>query len=400
MSISIERAIDLAKKVDELGFEEVKKQEGLTHETLSRYLRLANLDDETKIQIVQIAKGRQKAQDINRIERKTFREHARLDNALLEANQTLVEVIRNNPFGIKLPKHKQTKEDVALIVHLSDLHFNELVNLPNNKYDFQVASKRLQKLCEKTKLKAKMYNVKTIFIAMTGDLMNSDRRLDEMLNQATNRSNATYLSYLLLSQFIVDLSQIANISLAVVSGNESRAKEEKGYSDIVATDNYDFTIFNMLKVKFENSVTFIDGDPTELVVRVGSLNVLLIHGEGLETDTQKKIQQIIGKYSLRGIDIGFVLYGHVHSPYITDFSARSGGMVGSNDYNEKALFLVSRASQNLHLIFPDKSIDSTKIDLQNTEDFDGYKVLDALESYNAKSAKKLHHKQIIHQIVI
>lgn len=357
-------------------------------------------DVEIITQNVQLAKGKQKQQDINRIERKSFREFARLDNALLESNEKLIETIKNNPFKITLQTHKQTKENIALIVHLSDLHFNELVNLPNNKYDFKIAAKRLQKLAEKTKLKAKIYNIKTIFIAITGDLMNSDRRLDEMLNQATNRNNATYLSYLLLSQFIIDLNQIANISIAVVSGNESRVKEEKGYSDIVATDNYDFTIFNMLKVKFENKIVFIDGDPSELVVRVGNVNVLLLHGEGLEVDTQKRIQQIIGKYSLRGIEIGFVLYGHVHSPYITDFSARSGGMVGSNDYNEKALFLVSRASQNLHLVFPDKSIDSTKVDLQNTDNCEGYKIINALESYNAKSAKKLHHKQIIHQIVI
>lgn len=356
-------------------------------------------DIEIVTENVRLAKGKQKLQDLNRIQNKSFREFARLDNTLLEANEKLREVIAKNSFKIKLPKSKSSKSDVAMIVQLSDLHFNELVNLPHNKYDFQIAGKRLKKFADKIKAESKLYNVKKIFIAMTGDLMNSDRRLDEMLNQATNRNNATYLSYLLLSQFIVDINDIAEITIAGISGNESRAKQEPGYSDIIATDNYDFTIFNMLKVGLPG-ITFIEGDPLELVVNVNGINVLLVHGQGLETDTQKKIQQIMGKYSVRGVDIGFVVYGHLHTPYLTDYSARSGSLVGSNDYNEKALFLVSKASQNIHLIFKDKSIDSKKIDLQFTDEIKGYEIIKALESYNTKSAKKLHHKEIIHEIVI
>ena len=38
----------------------------------------------------------------------------------------------------------------------------------------------------------------------------------------------------------------------------------------------------------------------------------MLHGEGLEADTQKKIQQIIGKYVARGTDINFVVYGDPH----------------------------------------------------------------------------------------
>lgn len=357
-----------------------------------------NLDEEIIRENVRYKKEKQKAQDLNRIERKSFREFARLDNTLIEMNTQLIELLKNYPFKIKLKKHAP-KNDTALIVQLSDLHFNELVNLPHNKYDFTIAGKRLKKYADKIKDYCKLYNIKTVFLAITGDLMNSDRRLDEMLNMATNRNNATYLSFLLLSQFIIDLNEIGNITIAAVSGNESRAKEEKGYSDIVATDNYDFTIFNMLKVKFDNQITFISGDPVELVVKVAGINILLMHGEGLETDTQKKIQQIIGKYVARDIQINFVVYGHVHTPYITDYSSRSGSMVGSNDYNEKSLFLVSKASQNIHLV-SSSGIDSIKIDLQNTEGVNGYDIISALESYNAKSAKKLHHKQIIHEIVI
>jgi len=320
---------------------------------------------------------------------------------LLKYNRELIEVIKNSTLKITTKEHKQSKEEAVLLVQLSDLHFNELISLPHNHYDFTIAGKRLKKFADKIKVESSIYKVKNIFIALTGDLMNSDRRLDEMLNQATNRSNATYLSYCLLAQFILDLNQIANIHIASVSGNESRIREEKGYSDIVATDNYDFTILNMLKVGLgdKKGIEFVNGDPSELVVSVAGQNVLLMHGEGLETDTQKKIQQVVGKYIPRGQMIDFVVYGHVHSPYITDFSARSGSLAGSNDYNEKALFLVSKASQNIHLFFKDKSIDSKKIDLQFA-DGDGYDIEKKLEAYNTKSAKKLHRPLTVYQITI
>lgn len=349
-------------------------------------------------QNVRLAKNRQKQQDINRIERKSFREFARIDNALLEYNKELIATIEKHTPKYKIIEHKADKEDVGLIVHLSDIHFNELVNLKHNKYDFSVASNRLKKFAEAIKREAKGYNVKSILVALTGDLMNSDRRVDEYLNQATNRSDATYLSYLILSQFILDLNKVANIHIACVSGNESRIKEERGYSDIVATDNYDFTIFNMLKVGLKG-ITFVSGDPSELVVSVAGQKILLLHGEGLEADTQKKTQQIIGKYVAQGDNVRFLLYGHVHSPYLSDYFSRSGSLVGSNDYNEKALFLVSRASQNIHLVHKDGSIDSKKIDLQIANN-DGYSIVEELMAYNAKSAKKLHKPHIIHEIVI
>jgi predicted phosphodiesterase len=357
-------------------------------------------DAEIVFENVRLAKQRQKQQDINRIERKAFREFARLDNALLEANEKLRELLEKHTLNFKIQKHKSSKEEAVLLVQLSDLHFNELVNLPHNKYDFTIASKRLKKYADKIKQYATLNNIKSVLIAITGDLMNSDRRLDEMLNMATNRNNATFLGFLLLEQFILDLNQSANINIACISGNESRAKEEKGYSDIIATDNYDFTIFNMLKVGFRNKgINFIEGDASELVVDVNGVNILLLHGEGLETDTQKKVQQIIGKYVARGVEINFVIYGHVHSAYLSDYSARSSSLVGSNDYNEKALFLASKASQNIHIIYKN-GIDGIRVDLQNTDGIEGYQIKKELEAYNTKSASKLHHKQTIYQIVV
>ena len=82
------------------------------------------------------------------------------------------------------------------------------------------------------------------------------------------------------------------------------------------------------------------------------------------------------------------IFGHIHSAYVADMFARSGSLCGSNAYSEGALQLSSRASQII-LMVDGSGIDGIKIDLQDTGDIEGYPIDEKLESYNAKSAKKV-----------
>lgn len=182
--------------------------------------------------------------------------------------------------------------------------------------------------------------------------MNSDRRLDELLNMATNRSKATFLAVDILQQMILDLNKDFNVTVACVSGNEGRVGKDIGWSDVLATDNYDWTIFNVLRYLFKNSnIQFIDGDPLELVINVAGQNLLLMHGNGSikRSQVESSVNQIMGRYALRGTKIDYVIFGHIHSARVSDNFGRSASMVGANDYSEKALNLNGRASQNCYI---------------------------------------------------
>ena len=351
----------------------------------------------------QLAKKSQKYQDINRVERKSIRDSIKLENAVAEYNKELVNILKT----YKLPKFAYSKRKIANniprtgVVHLTDLHFNELVNLPHNKYDFPIASQRLKLFSIRTKQYFKAKGIKNILIAMTGDLMNSDRRLDELLCEATNRSKATFLAVNLLEHFILDLNTEFNVSIANVIGNESRVGDDIGWSEISATDNYDFTIFEILKLLFRDSnVRFFKGDPIEQIVEVSGQNVLLLHGNQLKANSmEQSIQKIKGKYTARKKNIDFVLSGHLHSARVGDSFARGASLVGANAYSDNALQLESRASQNLHVFYKNGTRDSIKVDLQNTNNIKGYNIIKELEAYNAKSLKKSKKKKIVTNIV-
>ncbi len=92
---------------------------------------------------IKLSKNNQKQADLNRIKNKSFREHSRVDNALSEYNAEIIKLLKTESLKTSIRKHKSNNKSV-LIVHISDPHFNELVDLKHNKYDFKIASKRLQ----------------------------------------------------------------------------------------------------------------------------------------------------------------------------------------------------------------------------------------------------------------
>ena len=349
---------------------------------------------------VKLAKQKQNYQDLNRIERKAFREYARIENAVSSYTKELIEIFDNYKLNELTTKHKENSKAVG-VIQFSDVHFNELVNLKHNKYDFNIASSRCKHFVEQSIKYFKAFGISNVLMVQSGDLLNSDRRLDELLSMATNRAKATFLAVDIMQQVILHLNKHFNVSVCMVTGNESRIKKDWGWSPILATDNYDFTIFETLKYLFKDSdIMFIDGDPTEVVVEVAKQNLLIIHGNGAikKTGIETSINQKIGRYKLRGTKIDYVIFGHIHSARVGDNYARSSSMVGANDYSEKALNLAGRASQNCYIFYNNGNRDGIKIDLQNYTK--GYDIDKSLEAYNAKSSDKIHQGTTIFKVVV
>lgn len=365
-------------------------------------LSLAEDDPEILRDSVRTQKQLQKAKDRLRVGNKSFREHARVENALEELTKSLIHELINYGSKIETIHHDPTTTDSTLLVQLSDTHFNELIDLPNNRYDFIIAGKRLQKYAEEIKLEIKARDIKKIVLALTGDLLNSDRRLDEVLSMSTNRAKASLIATRLLTYFITDLNQVCNVEIASITGNESRIKEEYGYTDEMVSDNYDLLIFNMLKMIFVNNkgISFIEGDPWELVLNINGKNILLTHGMSVKKDTQGDIQKIVGKYAAKGILIDYIIIGHIHFANITDLYTRSGSLCGNNTYSDRALNLITKASQVMHTITENGDIHNKRIDLQETQGYEGYPIGDDIEAYNAKSASKVYQQETIIKIVV
>jgi predicted phosphodiesterase len=339
-----------------------------------------------------------KTRDDSRINRKKRRDHFRQINMLEGFGQAIIDQLEDVSFGEPIQTVMSPKKGKVVIAQLSDPHFNELIDLPHNYYDFYVASKRLRKFAEKIKQEAA--GAEEIVVAMTGDMLNSDRRLDEKLSQATNRMKAALLATSLISYFIQDLSTVCPVEVVSVTGNESRVHEEWGLSDQLLTDNYDYLIFNLLKPLFvrNHKVTFVESNPYETVINVYGRNILLTHGTMYKQATQERIQKTLGRYSSQGTQLDYVIFGHIHFANIGDIFARSGSLSGSNTYSEYGLDLVTKASQNIHIVYENGDIDNKRVELHNTDDVEGYPIKDDIEAYNAIGSRKAYSKYTVIEI--
>ena len=395
-----ESLIPEVKKMVELGYGRYKIADALGIKE-HRARMLINIVTSVDVKIDNEIQ-KQKKIDLSRIRRKETREESRMIGTLEEIAKNMNLVLKGKNLSKLSVYHKPKSGTSVGIIHLSDIHFNELIDIQSNKYDFNIASKRLFLLAERAKTYFHALGVTEILIAMTGDLMNSDRRLDEMLNAASNRTKATFLAVDILQQFILDLNKDFNITVAYVSGNESRVNPEIGWNDNIVSDSYDTMIFYILKKVFEKSrgIYFIDGDCSELTICINGVNILMMHGHGcINGSVEKSIEQVKGRYASHGVIIDYVIFGHIHSAIVGDHFARSSSLCGSNAYNEKSLNIRGRASQNLYVIHENKLIDGIKIDLQIT-DGEQYAVDNTLAEYNQKSEQRGRETRTIFQVVV
>ena len=361
-------------------------------------------DEELLKENVRLMKKHQKQQDLNRVERKSFREYARVENAIESYVEDLKDCLEEQSFHFDTITHPTDDSASVGVVHLSDLHLNEEIDLPHNKYNFSIASARLKKYAEKIKQYFNCCGISDVMVMCGGDMLNSDRRFDEMLTNSTNRANATFLAVDIIQQFLRDLNEQFNLTVISVTGNESRIDKDIGWERAMAQNNFDFMIHNMLSYLFKDKdgINFIECEsaPLERVIDVNGTNVLLIHGHnGLSKNPEKKIMEKKSQYADADIQIDFVLMGHIHCAQVSDLYSRSSGLPGANSFSQNALNLSSRASQNIHIFNSDGSRESIVIDLQNVDEVNKYAFESSLEAYNNKLAKTNSNETVI-KIVI
>lgn len=327
-----------------------------------------------------LAKKVQRFMDRNRIERKSYREFARADNMILEMHNALNDTMQHFNVSTYTSKKKQSNSKKIGVIQLSDLHFGELVSgLTTNSFDINIASKRIEKLISKAKDLFLAQEISDVAVFMTGDMINSSRRISEITEYAAARTNVVVLAMDIIQQAILDLNEDFNVTVATVVGNESRTGDYFDTTDFLASDNYDAMLHNLLARLFKDSesVKFLSiENPIEKVVDLNGVKFLLLHGNahrGLSAtrNIEVEVEKVKARYASGGVKIDYVICGHIHSTMLSNNYSRSASLVGSNHYSERTLNFNSKASQNLFIVHCN-DIDAIMIDLQDVDGYDGY----------------------------
>lgn len=312
--------------------------------------------------------------------RENYREVSKIDEILMELKNHL----KDTNFDLKITEFDE-KSNKKGIIQFSDLHLNSLVDEQFNKYDFDIASKRLKKYINKAIKFFKDNNIVEIYLFNTGDTISSNRRDSEKLNTSTGRVRASVIAVKLFSYILKELSEHFKINVAFTSANESRIEKDNELDDLSASENFDIIIYEILKSMFSNKgINFIDCDMVEGVINIDGKDVIITHGYPIsDAGVQKKIQEIKGKYVSSNKLIYYIFFGDKHSALISDKFSRSASLMGSNGYSCSQLGFDSRASQNLYIMHENGSVDGYKIDLQEADN-DGYDISEELIRFKVK----------------
>lgn len=313
-----------------------------------------NRDFEQEKYIKQLEKQVQNLMDKNRILIKNKRHDNRNDIIMEEFMDKVSKHLGDlHNTGFVYPTRIQHATE-TMIVQLSDLHFGKVVNLQNNKFNFDVAEARLNTYAREIEDIANKYEVKEMIICFTGDLFNLDSHLDTLLSNESNRAVNFIKGIDILTNFIKRLGTRYRLSFVGIVGNESRirAYEDQSNIDEVSSNNFDYIAFQTLSRIFPGIPKLNECNTLKHVFEVNGKNIGIFHGDKINRHTREELtKQSVSLYELSGKYIDYMLFGHIHEYLITATFARSGSLVGADNYAQNQLNIInSKASQNVFLV--------------------------------------------------
>lgn len=303
--------------------------------------------------------------ELRKVNRSTNREEITVD----EFTENVYSILKD---GLKLPNcnikphHTISNSDEVLLVQLTDLHIGKVVDLPHNKFNYDVATHRLDKLADEILDLSSRLNINKCTVAFTGDLTNLDSHFDNLLTNEDNRANNFVKAFEILNNFLSKLSMTLDVSCISVVGNESRIRSDLYQSNVdsIASNNFDTLLFKLLK-KVVKNVNFIgDGDKLIDILDISSKKIALLHGDKLKNHNDDNINKLKMKiYNTFNVMVDYVIFGHIHSCLITNEYARSGSLVGADNYSFNGLNIANfKASQNIYIV-SDRDIKPIMIEL-------------------------------------
>lgn len=297
----------------------------------------------------------QRVSDSNVVLRRELRTLKRGMSSFEELFIDMMDEISKTGYDLEVDRDiLEPKTNSEMVVQLSDWHIGEMVRTDTSRFDYDTAINRIIEFGYKVKSEAERIGVSKINIVMTGDFINLDTHLDKLHSSEFNRGLSTVKCFQLLKAFINLFVTNFNVTLSGVVGNESRLTKDFPNTHILATNNLDYLLFQMLRAYYnQDQVEFLnDCDKIEDVIEVNGKRIYLTHGEKLaKGNLTKNVADVYGRFANARANIDYVMFGHIHQSYISELFGRSGSIVGGNGYSEIALNIpISKPSQNYYII--------------------------------------------------
>lgn len=301
-----------------------------------------------------------KLRDENTEYRKLLRSEARIEAFKEDIVKAISEL---PPLNIIVPCTKKSNNKIEAILMLSDLHIGTLCDNFYNKYNSEIALKRLTKLSHEVREYCQLNKVDVLHILNMGDLIDGYIHTNARIKQEFNVTKQVIVAAEYISKLLNELSNVAP-TVTYRSCIDNHSRMTPNLRESIEAENFnkliDWYLVERLK---DSSIKFIFDNIDDGIGKFTLLNgkkVIFVHGHQDSTNTA--MQHFMGATEEF---IHYVLLAHEHSEKVKTYQnvkvITNGSLVGTESYAlSKRLF--NKPSQTL-LIFKDDNLSNISISL-------------------------------------
>ena len=260
------------------------------------------------------------------------------------------------------PIEYSEKEGTA-ILHLSDLHYGEVVQFGSTIYNCQIAEDRLSSIISQFCYIAQSYENAVVFI--NGDMINGSIH-DEFnrTNEVTVTDAVLRISKVLAESMILIYESLRgekNLSVVFTVGNHARIIPGDIYYKNKVKENWEYLLGEIVKSLLANTNIDVEICNTPAIVyQIEDLRFAVTHGDCFKSLSNirvsvAKFQEMnmstIGKFDN-------ILLGHFHTTLISDILGGklfvNGSLKGYDEYSIGNNFSISYPEQTCLVVNKDK----------------------------------------------
>lgn len=237
-----------------------------------------------------------------------------------------------------------------MVVTLSDLHVGAVTNLPNSKYNSEIAYSYLLNYANRIVDMIKTRKPKKVYITNLGDMiegsfMRYNQSFDIDLNQSQQQSKA--IEYILdFIKHIYEFTTNYGVELYYtgIAGNHDRSNGNK--KDNLNGDSFITVLNTVVRLMAESldGFTFLEpDDESRTKILVNNHWIKLVHGD---LDNLNNNNVLSNLSQLDGIRYDAILGGHKHSLMIKENNGliiQTGSVVGNTNYSKDLAVSASRS---------------------------------------------------------
>ena len=274
----------------------------------------------------------------------------------------------------KVPKSK-TKHHGTLVLHLSDLHLDEVVNLRDmngiNKYDREIAELRLARVFSKAIEIPRDHWQGTIYdgivVNLGGDIFSGNIH-DELreTNEDTMLGSVAHWIPKIAQGLRLLADEYGKVHVTCVPGNHGRSTPKKRHK-LNARDNFDWFIGVQLASVFndDDRLTFQISDATDTAFDVYGHRVLSFHGDetgggqgigGIWPPIMRMVSKKQSSHAALGRRFDLAIMGHWHQITWGPGFVINGSLKGYDEFAKNLNFRPEDPQQALWVMSPERLI--------------------------------------------